>query len=209
MVIKKIHFFSGFLIAAFVGLHLFNHVWSIFGIDAHIQLMNALRSFYRHPLIESILLLAVGMQIVSGLRLFAAKRYTLGSPFEKLQIWSGLYMAFFLVIHVSAVFTGRWVLKLDTNFFFGAAGILSFPANLFFVPYYALAILSFFAHLASIHKLKMHKWLLGFSPAQQSIGIIGLGVLVTLLVFWGMTQGLKGFDLPPAYKILTGNFLAS
>jgi hypothetical protein len=40
-------------------------------------------------------------------------------------------MALFLIIHVSAVLTGRFILHLDTNFYFGVAGINNFPFSLF------------------------------------------------------------------------------
>lgn len=145
MKIKNLHYFSGVTITLFIGLHLFNHLCSIQGINQHIEVMSIFRSFYRNTIVESLLLLAVIIQIVSGLNLAFTKRKVSVSKFEKLQIWSGLYLAFFLIIHVSAVLTGRFCLHLDTNFYFGAAGINTYPFNLFFIPYYSLAILSFLA----------------------------------------------------------------
>ena len=54
--------------------HLFNHAYSIAGIDAHIQLMKNLRLFYRNIIVETILLMAVVIQIISGLLLFKTNR---------------------------------------------------------------------------------------------------------------------------------------
>lgn len=204
MKIKNLHYFSGVTITLFIGLHLFNHLCSIQGITPHVEIMNTFRNLYRNMIIESLLLLAVIIQIISGLRLAFIKHKTSVSKFEKLQIWSGLYLAFFLIIHVSAVLTGRFYLHLDTNFYFGAAGINTYPFNLFFIPYYSLAILSFFSHIAAIHYQKMRNNLLGLSPVKQSKGILWLGVLITLMIFYGLTNHFQGVQIPKEYNILIG-----
>jgi hypothetical protein len=154
MTVKKLHYISGLTIAIFVGLHLFNHLCSILGANKHIEIMNLLRVFYRNIFVESILLIAVLVQIISGLKLFWANRKTTISNFEKLHIYSGLYLAIFFIIHLSAVLGGRLVLHLDTNFYFGVAGLNTFPFNLFFIPYYGLAIFALFGHIAAIHNKK-------------------------------------------------------
>jgi hypothetical protein len=151
---KKIHYISGLTITVFVSLHLFNHIYSIFGVDKHIELMTNLRQFYRNIIAETILILAVFVQIFSGLRLFFMNRNKVITAFDKLQIWTGFYLAVFLIIHLAAVLIGRTFLNLNTNFYFGVAGLNNFPTNLFFIPYYALAIISFFGHIAAIHSKK-------------------------------------------------------
>jgi hypothetical protein len=110
---------------------------------------------YRNVFIETLLLAAVLVQIITGLWLFNKGRKWASTFFEKLQIWSGLYLAIFFLIHLSAVLGGRWVLHLDTNFYFGVSGLNTFPFNLFFIPYYGLAVMSFFGHIAAIHQRKM------------------------------------------------------
>lgn len=204
MSINKVHYYSGIILTLFVGLHLFNHVYSLFGISAHIELMNKFRIVYRNVLVESILLLSVLVQIVSGIKLFRKKKKQHLSFFGKLQIYSGLYLAFFLLIHVSAVLGARYVLGLDTNFYFGVAGLNTFPFNLFFVPYYGLAIFSFFAHIASIHAHKMKNSILGISPHQQSYGILIFGILITLVIFYGLTNQFNGVNIPNEFNILIG-----
>lgn len=201
---KKLHYFSGLTITVFVALHLFNHLVSIWGVERHIELMTSLRLFYRNVFVEIILLSAVVIQILSGLKLFFASRKNAVSGFDKLHIWSGLYLAFFLVIHVSAVLIGRFVLHLDTNFYFGAAGINSFPVNLFFIPYYALAIVSFFSHIAAIHAKKMKRKVLNASPKRQAYVILIVGIVLTVCVFYGVTNRFNGIALPKEYNILVG-----
>ncbi len=198
---KKIHYLSGLTITIFVGLHLFNHIWSILGADAHIEMMNNLRVFYRNIFVETILLLAVVMQIISGLKLFKSNRKTVTNFFDKLQIWSGMYLAVFLIIHLGAVLGGRFLLNLDTNFYFGVAGLNSFPFNLFFVPYYGLAIVAFFAHFASIHSKKMTLTVLSITPKNQAIIILNFGLVLTVLIFYGLTNHFKGVTIPKQYHI--------
>ncbi len=110
--IRKIHFVSGIALTIFIGLHLSNHLASIAGVERHIEWMNALRHFYRAPIIEFLLLTTVLMQMCSGIRLFLSKRKTTKIGFEKLHVFSGLYLAVFLVIHVSAVLAGRFIFTL-------------------------------------------------------------------------------------------------
>lgn len=204
MDIKKIHYISGLTITIFVGLHLVNHGFSILGADKHIEVMTTFRHFYRNIFVEPILLLAVTTQIFSGLKLFKRARPTANTFFEKLHIWTGLYLAIFFVFHVSAIFAGRLFLNLDTNFYFGVAGINSFPTNLFFIPYYALAIISFFSHIAAIHSKKMRQNIFGLTPHGQSKFILVFGIGLTLVIFYGLTNHFQGVKIPTEYNVLIG-----
>lgn len=204
MTIKKLHYISGLTITVFVGLHLFNHTCSIFGADKHIAVMDTLRLFYRNIFIETILLSAVLVQIFSGLKLFKVNRKIAVANFDKLHIWTGLYLAIFFIIHLSAVFGGRLFLHLDTNFYFGVAGLNTFPLNLFFIPYYGLAIISFFGHFASIHSKKMKQPILGLSPSGQSKGILIFGIFFTIIIFYGLTNHFNGVQIPTEYNVLIG-----
>jgi hypothetical protein len=204
MTIKKLHYISGLTITIFIGLHLFNHLCSIFGANKHIEIMNLLRVFYRNIFIEIILLTAVLVQIISGLKLFWANRKTAISNFEKLHVYSGLYLAIFFIIHLSAVLGGRLILHLDTNFYFGVAGLNTFPFNLFFIPYYGLAIFAFFGHIAAIHNKKMSQNIMGLTPKLQAKSILIVGVCLILMIFYGLTNHFKGVEIPKEYNVLIG-----
>lgn len=204
MTLKRLHYVSGLTITVFVGLHLCNHLCSLYGAEKHIEVMNTLRLFYRNLLAETVLIAAVLVQVFSGIRLFRAGRKTAVSRFDKLQLWTGLYLAFFFIIHLSAVFGGRYLLHLDTNFYFGVAGLNSFPLNLFFIPYYGLAILSFFGHIAAVHSKKMKQNIFGLSPRKQSIALLVTGFILTIIIFYGLTNHFEGVTIPEEYGVLTG-----
>lgn len=201
---RKIHYISGLTIALFIALHLFNHVSSIWGAHKHIEIMGHLRVIYRNSVVESMLFIAVAIQIFSGLKLFKKKIKGTTSHFDKLQLWTGLYLAIFLAVHLAAVLVGRLFLNLDTNFYFGVAGLNSFPANLFFIPYYGFAIISFFGHIAAMHNRKMKLKIFNLTPAKQSKAIFALGFCLTMLILYGLTNHFKGVNLPIEYNVLIG-----
>ncbi|MEO0723197.1 MAG: hypothetical protein AAFZ63_01565 [Bacteroidota bacterium] len=198
---KRLHHLSGLLLSAFIGLHLLNHLSSIWGADYHIALMDNLRYFYRNPIIETLILAAVLIQISSGLRLFFSRKQFTHNRYQRLQHWTGLYMAVFFLIHVGAVLVGRYILSLDANFYFGVAGLNTFPLNLFFVPYYGLAIMAFFGHVAAIHYQKMKRKVLGISVRQQAHLILCFGFLVTIITLYGLTNGFAGVAIPEEYRL--------
>lgn len=201
---RRIHYFSGVILLVFTALHLSNHLCSIISPDKHIEVMNTLRNFYRNSIVESILLLAVLVQIISGFSLFKRNRKIATTFFEKLNIWTGLYLAVFFVIHVTAVMVGRYYLRFDTNYYYSAPGF-NFPFNLFFIPYYGLAILSFFGHISAIHHKKMEKKILGLTPEGQSKLILLFGTFLTILLFYGLTSHFKGVEIPKEHDIFKGN----
>lgn len=201
---KRLHRLSGILFGFFVAVHLANHAVSLLGPSQHLALMNGLRAVYRQPVVETVLLLLISWQIGSGLGLFVRPALTARTPTDQWQRWSGLYIAGFLIIHLSAVFTGRYVLYLDTNLYFGAAGLNTFPYLLFFVPYYGFAILAVFVHIAAVHQKKMTRAVLGLAPRQQARLIVALGTLLTVAIVYGLTNGFRGLRIPAEFGVMVG-----
>lgn len=199
---KRIHYISGTILILFIFLHLSNHLIAWYGATIHISIMEVLRQVYRHPIVESILLFAVCTQIFSGTKLvFLSRNQNNKHILNKLQEWSGLYLAVFFGIHVSAILIGRNVIQLDTNLYFGIAGIHSFPAALFFIPYYFLAILSVFIHLAGVHFRKMKVSILGLTPNLQARIIIIIGLIISVLTLLALTNRGRGFEIPEAFNL--------
>lgn len=202
MIINKIHCFSGLIISIFVALHLFNHTISIVGAEQHIELMSRLRVFYRNIFIESILLIGIIFQIIFRLKYFFKQKNAVASGFEKLHLWTGLYLTFFLLIHVSAVMIGRFFFNLDTNFYFAVAGINTFPFSLFFIPYYGLAIFSFFSHLATAEYKSSESLTFRVFNKKKTIVIIAIGILLAFIILFGTTNRFRRFEIPEEYNML-------
>ncbi|MBO9733014.1 MAG: hypothetical protein J7623_30515 [Chitinophaga sp.] len=195
--IKQLHYISGITLSVFIGVHLFNHLLALAGPDAHIGLMEKLRKVYRQPVIETILLLSVLTQVISGARLlFNQQKKTIS---ESIQIWSGMYLSFFLTVHVSAVIAGRLVEHLDTNFYFAGAGLNLYPATLFFIPYYFLSVCAISLHIASLHYLKTKsKW------SACTIGTVG--IIASVLIMIGYTHCFNWWEIPLEYRAFISKY---
>ncbi|UYZ60752.1 hypothetical protein [Hymenobacter latericus] len=203
--IKTYHYWTGLLLAVFVFIHLANHLVALGSAEAHLKTMAMLRSFYRNPVVETALLLAVAGQIVTGAALYWRSRKQPERRWaERIQVYSGLYLAFFLLVHTAAVLGGRLYLGLDTNLYFAAAGINTFPFSLFFVPYYFLAVVAIFLHVASLHYQKGVALWGEANARRQALGIGGVGVAVALLILFAMTNRLQGLPIPAPYQRALG-----
>ena len=198
---KTIHYCTGLTIALYVGFHLLNHLLILHSEAMHLAFMRRARKVYRHPVVESVLLAAVVVQVLSGIFLVTQKWPRVEGWFDWLQIGSGLYLALFLTNHVRAVMVGRHTMHVDTNLYYGAGVMNMWPQKLIYIPYYALAILSFFAHVACIHRTRMQAFVSAEAAEDQALGIIGLGCIVTFLIIFRMSHltmpaGLMKVDAP-------------
>jgi hypothetical protein len=201
---KKIHYVSGLLMIAFISVHLLNHLFSLAGPAAHIAYMEVARKVYRIPVIEALLLAAVLVQIVSGFSLARRKGFRQETFWGKMQVYSGLFLAFFLTVHTIATFGGRWLFAVDTNFFYAAMVVNLFPFAYFYLPYYALGVIAFFVHMACIHRLKV-KPVSGFlHPDRQAYVLIAMGVAVAVLILLAFTDFGRWIEIPAVYQAILG-----
>ena len=67
--VKSLHYISGITLSVFIAFHLLNHLFALDGPDKHIQIMDQFRRVYRHPVVETLLMLVVLFQIVTEIRL--------------------------------------------------------------------------------------------------------------------------------------------
>lgn len=196
--LRRIHLAIACGLVLFVAAHLLNHLAAIGGVQNHIDVMESLRIIYRHPLVEGVLLIAVATQVYLGLRLFLKARAGAVTWLARMQIWSGAYLAFFLLIHVSAVLSARYFNGLDTNFYFAAAGIHAGITKLFFIPYYFLAVLAIFTHLGCAAY-----WLSGGPDGRIGNvllrGFIVTGILVSLAITAALMGVFEPIIIPPVY----------
>jgi succinate dehydrogenase/fumarate reductase cytochrome b subunit len=190
--LQKFHRLSGLIIASFLLLHVSNHLFALAGPAAHIAAMQVLRYIYRFPPIEILLLACVLFQIATGLVLVLKKKFWSATLYDRLQVLSGLYLSFFMVIHVWAVLTGRYVWHVETDFYFAAAVANRYPEKLFFIPYYTLSLVSAFVHIACVHRAKMmQRREVTQAYAQrlrwQTRSILWGGFIITTLIILSLT----------------------
>ncbi len=199
MTLRAIHRTSAMLITAFACLHIANHLASLAGVPAHIAFMDVARKLYRQPAVELLLLSCVAFQIGSGLWFVMRGWKSREGTVAWLQAVSGALIALFLLIHVVAVIYGRTVLKLDTNFYYAAAGFHVPPNQYFFAPYYFLAVLALFTHLGCAAY-----WQLETASSKMRTAALALpmlaGATVALLIVLSLAGKLRPVDIPAKYK---------
>lgn len=145
--LRRWHGLSAALILVFITAHIANHISLIWGFPEHQQIMSSLRNIYRYPVVETLLMLALAWQIISGSAMVVRGWKTRSGLIGWAQALSGIYLILFLLNHVSAVWYGRLALDLDTDIRFAAAGFHAGYAA-FFIPYYFLGVLALFTHIA-------------------------------------------------------------
>lgn len=135
------------MLGCFLLLHIANHVVGLAGQAEHVAFMQAIRSIYRNVVIEPLLLAFFTWQAGSGIVMVVRGWRSRRGVVAWLQAGSGLYLAAFVTIHVLSVLSGRWMLHLDTDFRFAAAGFHVPGWPWYFWPYYSLAVFALFAHV--------------------------------------------------------------
>ena len=195
---ERLHKVSAAVVFAFLCLHFGNHFIGLEGRDAHAQFMDAARLIYRHPIIELAVILAFVIQIISGIALAKAIWRDKKDFIHQLQAASGMVLIVFLLIHLAAVAYGRFVLNLDTNFYFAAAGLLTPGWSYVFYGYYGAGIFSLFVHMGCIAYdiFKKTNKALGYVFLT---GITGVGAYATWLLLMMYSGHLYPVTLPDAY----------
>ncbi|MGR3714566.1 MAG: hypothetical protein ACU0A6_15750, partial [Shimia sp.] len=144
--LTQLHRGAAVLLGLFVVLHLGTHLFLTQGLEAHLGVLEATRPIYRQAVIEPILLVLFAVQIVLGLSLVVRRGWPSGG-WAWAQVLSGLYVALFLTIHVSAALMARSKYGVDfTNSYWAAAVVSRAPYVFMFAPYYWLAVASIFVH---------------------------------------------------------------
>jgi succinate dehydrogenase/fumarate reductase cytochrome b subunit len=181
------HGISATVIAVFAAAHVTNHLGGLLGGDTHVAIMRSLRTIYRHPLVEPVLLAALAFQVASGLWLLRRKLPRVASGIDTLQTTTGAYLLVFLLSHLSAVLRAHHR-GVDTDWSWLAGGeLLTDPWSARLVPYYFLAVIAFTVHAAC----GLRKVLVGHGMrAARGTALVavaaGTATLVSALILTGL-----------------------
>lgn len=191
----KIHYYAGLIMAFFIGLHLLNHTMILISEEMYISFMDFARKIYRNPVSETLLMTAILVQVFSGIKLFRKKWAQKRNLFDKLRLFSGLYFTYFLITHTAAVLAGRYYFGLDTNLYFGASVVNMYPALLFYIFHYGLAVFAFFAHIGSLHYVKIQRYVSEKAARNHGYLFLITGILIAFLI----VGKLMTVDVPDEY----------
>ena len=200
--INLLHRFFASIIIIFIVQHILNHVLALVSIDLHLSFMEGARAVYRNPVVESLLLISLLAQIVLGLRLVYRSSGKHRGFYQWAQVLSGLYLSFFILLHVAAILNGRYSAGLDTNFYFAASGLYAGKLVYFFVPYYFLAIVAVFTHIAcALHCYVGSSSSLALANKLASV-IIVAGIIVAALVLAALSGVFYDVTIPETYQAM-------
>ena len=195
---RLFHRASALLLATFLIIHIINHVVGLSGQANHIEFMRTIRPIYRHPIIEPMLLALFAVQIATGATMAMKGWQERRGTVAWVQALSGLYIAAFLLIHVSSVVMGRVALGLDTDFRFAAAGFHVAGWPWYFIPYYFLAVFGLFVHVGCALY-----WKLGAGSRRSGrialVALAGLGAVLGVAFVASMAGLLHPVVIPLEY----------
>jgi hypothetical protein len=120
-----------------------------------------------------------------------------------LQASTGAYMAFFLLVHVGAVLSGRLSLGLDTNFYFAAAGFHVPPFQYFFAPYYFLGVVALFTHLGCAAYWRKRSSGCTSSSLLVTVPVV-LGTVISVVIVLALAGYLYPVRIPATYQAAFG-----
>lgn len=191
--IRTIHRITGAILALFVFTHLAVHLTALAGAEAHLATLAAVQKAYRNPVVEPLLLIAILLQIVAGATLAVRHwRDAKSDGWARLQMWSGLVLAFFLLNHTGAALYTRYVAGLETNFWWGSGTLAHATARFWFYPYYTFGVMAVFAHLAVAVR---YRW----GSAGHAQAVLAGGAAVTAAILLAFGGWLYPVPLKPAY----------
>ncbi|HTF80638.1 MAG TPA: hypothetical protein VL947_02895 [Cytophagales bacterium] len=193
--IKKLHYLSAIILVGFTMGHLLNHLMILHSEQAHLSFMEAFRKIYRFPPLEVLLYVSCIIQTVTGILLLRKIWHLKNDIWHLLRVYSGIYLMFFITVHPLAILVGRYVWHMDTNLYFGAATFNIAPIMYFFMVYYTVAVVSFFTHLACVHRTKMAAHSSLKAATRQAVALIMVAVVIVFLIIYNMV----GIKIPHEY----------
>ena len=190
---RRLHRLAATVAGTFTLFHLANHLAALGGVDAHIRVMAAFRTVYRHPAVEVVLLASIALLAVSGL---TGLRNAWQRPgIARWQAISGAVLGLFFLGHTGAVLAGRALFGLDTNFHFAAAPLNVGWLPVWFVPYYATGIIAVGVHIGAALSWRVAR------PARVRTlaAPIAVAVLAAVLIVAAFAGRFYPLDIPHDY----------
>lgn len=199
---KNAHRITGIIISLFIAIHLFNHTMAWYGIETHHKYLEAFRTVYRNPVVEIILIASFLFQGISGIKLFLQIRKKKGkTSYEKIQMYSGIIIALWLLLHITATLSQRLLHDLDTNFYFASRVVIQKPLLYFFAPYYFIGMVALGLHIANVHRHKI-SFKVGSKVSNiQFYTILSFFVVIALVILYSFMGGRFEIQIPTQYNV--------
>ncbi len=190
--IKQIHLWTGAIVAGFLVLHFGSHLTAWGGIALHTQGLALVRSVYRVPVVEALLIAALLLQILLGLCLVIGRIRSGGlGGWGVLQALSGVLLAMFILAHTGASLSARFAYGLDTNFYWPAGTLVTSPMNQYFYFHYTVPICALFAHLGCALRFNGRK--------RLALCALAAGPVAAAVIVLPFSGALYPIELPASH----------
>ena len=141
------------VLLGFLAMHVANHLTGLISAETHLAVMDVLRRWYRHPVVEPVLVVLMAFMVLSGLWLLRGKLAQRADFFQTLHTATGVYLLFYIPGHMNSTFNfQRSFLAKDSDFWFAAGGplglLMSDPWNVRLIPHYVLGVWALITHAA-------------------------------------------------------------
>lgn len=191
----KAHRFVAVGLGLFIVSHFAIHLSAMGGVEVHLTWLKRAGWIYSNPIIEPLLIFAILVQVFIGTRLVRRRWKLPGKGFWGwAQIISGLYLAMFLLVHISAALITRYFVGLETNFYWAAGTLNVGGLKYIFAPYYFFGVLSVFTHLAAA---MFFGWR-GKGPYAIRL-IFGFGFIIAAVIVATFAGVFYEINLPKKY----------
>lgn len=181
---RHVHASSAIVLGIFALAHIFNHSLAVVSLGTNTAVLHALRLIYRQNVGQMILIIAVAVQVCTGLTMVWKYYLRRATVARNLQLISGVYLAVFLVTHLITVFTTRQR-GIDTDFVWAShapAGLLAQLSTVPLMPRYSLAVLAVFVHLACQARWNLRRVMSESAARKASYGVMALGGVATVVI---------------------------
>jgi len=154
--VLRAHRLSALVLLTFALLHIANHLSAFWSIEINLAVMRSVQPIYQNAVAEPILIVALLIQMITGLCLFWDDRRYRVRWLDKIQAYSGLYLSAYFVIHGAAtIFLARGITFYEASG--GKEGLLQDPSV--FLSYYSLAVFALFVHTArALRNILISHW---------------------------------------------------
>lgn len=195
------HRWNAALLALFLTFHFANHLFLWGGIDRHIAVMQTLRTVYRQPVIEIVLLALFAAQIGIGAGLVVRRGRPRGG-WAWAQVLSGAVIVVFVAQHVTAALMARWQFpQMGTDAWWAASVVSGPPFVWYFAPYYVLGVWAVFVHVAAA--LRFRAW--PQDPPRLSLALPVIGLVFAISIVAALMAGARD-GLPPENRAYLDSF---
>ena len=148
--VRVVHGITSLFLLVFIAFHLVNHLAANLGGEVHIALMETFRQYYRHPIVEVLLIGLFVVQFITGWLLARAFISQKSDGYRTLQVATGLILLMFISTHVIAVIgLARLYFDTDPNWDW----LVSYPLlqdawSVRLISHYIIGIIALILHMA-------------------------------------------------------------